>query len=135
MPSEHYMVEAKLILGTAPEDVPHSEQIRTVIKDIWDIRAAKLRTSMDIIIKGEGSYAKLDNLTILEIHSVRPLLPHCLDLMSRIERASSAASTRKTQNTSMLGSNAHSLSLRSSASTSVHVNSSASLSSHNTHNN
>lgn len=86
MPSEHYMVEAKLILGIAPEDVPHSEQIRTLIKDIWDIRAAKLRTSMDIIIKGEGSYAKLDNLTLLEIHSVRPLLPHCLDLISRIER-------------------------------------------------
>lgn len=86
MPSEHYMVEAKLILGIAPEDVPHSEQIRTLIKDIWDIRAAKLRTSMDIIINGEGSYAKLDNLTLLEIHSVRPLLPHCLDLISRIER-------------------------------------------------
>ena len=86
MPSEHYMIEAKLILGTAPEDVPRSEEIRTAIKDIWDIRAAKLRTSMDDFIKGEGTYAKLDYLTTLEIHSVRPLLPHTLDFIARLER-------------------------------------------------
>lgn len=86
MPSEHYMVEAKLIFGTAPADVPRSEDIRTAIKDIWDIRAAKLRTSMDDFIKGEGTYAKLDHLTIMEIHSVRPLLPHSLDLIARLER-------------------------------------------------
>lgn len=86
MPSEHYMVEAKLILGTAPEDVPRFEEIRTAIKDIWDIRAAKLRTSMDDFIKGEGTYAKLDYLTTMEIHSVRPLLPHSLDMIARLER-------------------------------------------------
>lgn len=86
MPSEHYMVEAKLILATAPEDVPRSEEIRTAIKDIWDIRAAKLRTSMDDFIRAEGTYAKLDYLTVMEIHSVRPLLPHSLDLIARLEK-------------------------------------------------
>lgn len=86
MPSEHFMIEAKLVLGAAAEDVPRSEEIRTAIKDIWDIRAAKLRTSMDAFIKGEGTYAKLDNLTMLEIHSVRPLLPHSLDLIARLRK-------------------------------------------------
>lgn len=86
MPSDHYMVEAKLILGAASEDVPQSEEIRTALKDIWDIRTAKLRTSMDDFIKGESSYAKLDHLTMLEIHSVRPLLTHSLDLIARMER-------------------------------------------------
>lgn len=86
MPSEHYMIEAKLILGTAPEDVPRSEEIRTIIKDIYDIRASKLRTSMDDFIKGEGTYAKLDYLTTLEIHSVRPLLPHSLDFIARLQK-------------------------------------------------
>lgn len=85
MPSEHYMIEAKLILATAPEDVPRCEEIRTSIKDIWDIRTAKLRTSMDDFIKGEGTYAKLDYLTTMEIHSVRPLLPHSLDFIARLE--------------------------------------------------
>lgn len=86
MPSEHFMIEAKLILQCAPEDVPQSEEIRTVIKDIYDIRAAKLRTSMDDFIKGEGTYAKIDNLTLFEIHSVRPLLPYSLDLIDSLYR-------------------------------------------------
>lgn len=85
------MIEAKLILGTAPEDVPRSEEIRTIIKDIYDIRASKLRTSMDDFIKGEGTYAKLDFLTTLEIHSVRPLLPHSLDFIARLQKVSQKA--------------------------------------------
>lgn len=86
MPSEHYMVEAKLILSVAADDIPKSDVIRTVIKDVWDIRTAKLRTSMDDFIKGDSSYAKLDHLTMLEIHSVRPLLTHSLDLIARLQR-------------------------------------------------
>lgn len=85
MPSEHYMIEAKLILSLAPEDVPQSQNIRTIIKDIWDMRTAKLRTVMDGIIKGDGDYAKLDNLTMLEVHTVRPLLPHIVDLIDRLK--------------------------------------------------
>lgn len=86
MPSEHYMIEAQLILKCAAEDVSHAEEIRTAIKDIIDIRAAKLRTSMDDFMKGDGTYAKLDNLTVFEIHSVRPLLPYSLDLIDRLSR-------------------------------------------------
>lgn len=86
MPSEHYMIEAQLILKCAAEDVAHAEEIRTAIKDIIDIRAAKLRTSMDDFMKGDGTYAKLDNLTVFEIHSVRPLLPYSLDLIDRLSR-------------------------------------------------
>lgn len=96
MPSEHFMIEAKLILQCAPEDVANSEEIRTAIKDIVDIRAAKLRTSMDDFIKGDGTYAKLDNLTVFEIHSVRPLLPYSLDLIDQLHRA---AQTRGNQST------------------------------------
>nr|CAD7576401.1 unnamed protein product [Timema californicum] len=32
MPSEHYMVEARLLLGAAAEDVPRTDEIRTVLK-------------------------------------------------------------------------------------------------------
>ena len=80
------MIEAQLILKCAAEDVAHSEEIRTAIKDIIDIRAAKLRTSMDDFMKGDGTYAKLDNLTVFVIHSVRPLLPYSLDLIDRLSR-------------------------------------------------
>lgn len=84
MPSEYYMVEAKLLLGCAASDIPRAEEIRTVIKDIWDIRMAKLRTSMDIFIKSTGQFARLNHLTIMEINSARPLLPHALDQLDRL---------------------------------------------------
>lgn len=96
MPSEHFMIEAKLILQCAPEDVAQSEEIRTAIKDIVDIRAAKLRTSMDDFIKGDGTYARLSNLTLFEIHSVRPLLPYSLDLIDQLNRASQTRTNQST---------------------------------------
>ncbi|KAM8717274.1 hypothetical protein ACLKA7_004043 [Drosophila subpalustris] len=101
MPSEHYMVVAQLVMSTAPDDVPRCEELRTVIKDIFDIRESKLRTSIDAFIKGEGTYAKLDNLTLLEIHSVRPILPYSLDHIARYQRMATASQ----RDTSILGMN------------------------------
>ncbi|SPP79894.1 probable DNA replication complex GINS protein PSF2 [Drosophila guanche] len=98
MPSEHYMVVAQLVMSTAPDDVPRCEELRTIIKDIFDIRESKLRTSIDAFIKGEGTYAKLDNLTLLEIHSVRPILPYSLDHIARYQRTATASQ----RDTSML---------------------------------
>lgn len=98
MPCEHYMVVAQLIMSTAPDDVPRCEELRTVIKDIFDIHESKLRTSIDAFIKGEGTYAKLDNLTLLEIHSVRPILPYSLDHIARYQRMATASQ----RDTSML---------------------------------
>jgi GINS complex subunit 2 len=78
---------AKLVLGAAPEDVPYSEEIRTLIKDIWDMRLAKLRTVMDAYLKGEGVQTKLDHVTLMEVHSIRPFFPHMMDLISRLEKS------------------------------------------------
>ncbi|KAL0842474.1 hypothetical protein ABMA28_014568 [Loxostege sticticalis] len=99
MPNEHYMVEAKLILGVAAEDVPNSSEIKTIIKDIWDIRMSKLRTSMDALMKSGGSYGRLDHLTLMEINSVKPLLPSAMDDLHRI-RTTSKRPTTASLNTS-----------------------------------
>lgn len=88
MPSEHYMIETKLLLGCAAEDIPRADEIRTIIKDIWDIRMSKLRTSMDTLIKLGGSHAALDNLTLMELNSIRPLLPHALDQLHQLKKVS-----------------------------------------------
>ncbi|VVC91831.1 probable DNA replication complex GINS protein PSF2 [Leptidea sinapis] len=85
MPNEHYMVEAKLILGAAADDVPNATEIKTIIKDIWDIRMSKLRTSMDALMKSGGSYGRLDHLTMMEINSVKPLLPSAMDELLTIK--------------------------------------------------
>lgn len=79
------MVEAKLILGVAAEDIPQASEIKTIIKDIWDIRMSKLRTSMDALMKSGGSYGRLDHLTMMEINSVKPLLPQSMDELHKIK--------------------------------------------------
>ncbi|XP_071446471.1 probable DNA replication complex GINS protein PSF2 [Hetaerina americana] len=86
MPSEHYMAEAQLILGTCGEDVPRADEIRTALKDLWDMRMSKLRASVDLFIKSGGTNARLDHLTLMELNSVRPLLPHALDQLQRLRR-------------------------------------------------
>lgn len=85
MPSDHYMVETKLIIGETPEDVPQSEEIRTIIKDIFDARMSKYRAFMDTYVRGESTQIKLDNLTQFEIHSWTPIFTQALDLIGRIK--------------------------------------------------
>lgn len=86
MPSDHYMVETKLIIGETPEDVPRSEEIRTMIKDIFDIRMSKYRAFMDTYVRGESTQIKLDNLTAFEVHSCTPVFTHALDLIGRLKQ-------------------------------------------------
>lgn len=85
MPDEHYMIVAKLLLGCASDDIPNADVIRTVIKDMWDIRMAKIRKSVDVLIKGSSSYAKIDHLTLMEINTMRPILPHAMDQIHRLK--------------------------------------------------
>ncbi|KAA0202619.1 hypothetical protein HAZT_HAZT006632 [Hyalella azteca] len=71
MGSENYMAVAQLLLTTAPHDVPNAHLVRTLIKDIWDLRIAKLRSSVAEFIKQSGRHARLHHLTPMELHSVR----------------------------------------------------------------
>jgi GINS complex subunit 2 len=77
----------KLLLGCASDDIPRADEIRTIVKDIWDIRTSKLRSSVDLLIRNNEAHAAVDNLTIMEINSIRPLLPHALDQIYRMKSA------------------------------------------------
>lgn len=87
MPSQHYMVEAKLLLSHAAEDIVQSDAIKTAIKDIWDIRMSKLRAIIDNLIKSETYHESFDNLTEMEICTIRPLIPDSLDCLYRFKTA------------------------------------------------
>ncbi|XP_020893309.1 DNA replication complex GINS protein PSF2 [Exaiptasia diaphana] len=79
MPSNFYMEIATLLLNCATDDIPHADEVRTLIKDIWDIRIAKLRKSIDLMISQQAVHARLDDLTLMEINTVRLLLTKSLD--------------------------------------------------------
>ena len=46
-------------MHSAPDNVPRADEIRTLIKDIWDLRIAKLRSSIDVFVKSEATHAKV----------------------------------------------------------------------------
>ena len=44
---------------SASDDVQDADQVRTLIKDIWDIRVAKLRKSIDQMIRSQAISAEV----------------------------------------------------------------------------
>ncbi|XP_033626545.1 DNA replication complex GINS protein PSF2-like [Asterias rubens] len=81
MMNQHYMVVTKLLLSHATDDIPHADEVHTLVKDIWDLRMAKLRQSVDKFVKDQETHARLDNLSLMEINTVRPFLTQALDHM------------------------------------------------------
>lgn len=85
------MIVSKLLFSHASEDIPSIEEIKTFIKDIFDIRQAKLRTAIDSLFIGKKqldgtTQVSFTNLTMFEIHTVRSFLPYASDLIARLER-------------------------------------------------
>lgn len=86
MPNPHYKEIAHLLFSVAVSEIPNAEEIQTLIKDIWDIRMSKLRSSVDAFIKSGESHAQVDNLTVFEINFVRPLLTAALYQLQKFKR-------------------------------------------------
>ena len=42
---------------SASEDVPGADDVRALVKDIWDLRMAKLRKSTDLMVSEQESHA------------------------------------------------------------------------------
>uniref|UniRef100_A0A8C7Q8L9 GINS complex subunit 2 n=1 Tax=Oncorhynchus mykiss TaxID=8022 RepID=A0A8C7Q8L9_ONCMY len=65
VPSPYYMELTKLLLNHASDNIPKADEIRTLVKDIWDTRIAKFRLSADSFISQQEAHALLDNLTLI----------------------------------------------------------------------
>lgn len=51
---------------SASENIPKADEIRTLVKDIWDTRIAKLRLSADSFISQQEAHAKVKLIIIVE---------------------------------------------------------------------
>jgi GINS complex subunit 2 len=58
---------------SAPDDIPNSQKIRTVLEDLWTKRYAKMKESL-LAIDPNTVGIKLTNLSAMEINSIRPAL-------------------------------------------------------------
>lgn len=54
-----YSILKFTFLSSAADDIPHADEVRTLIKDIWDLRIAKLRKSIDIMVSQQEVYARV----------------------------------------------------------------------------
>ncbi|ELK31413.1 DNA replication complex GINS protein PSF2 [Myotis yumanensis] len=84
MPSPYYMELTKLLLNHASDNIPKADEIRTLIKDVWDTRIAKLRVSADSFVRQQEAHAKLDNLTLMEINTSGAFLTQALNHMYKL---------------------------------------------------
>ncbi|XP_045843457.1 DNA replication complex GINS protein PSF2 isoform X2 [Meles meles] len=84
MPSPYYMELTKLLLNHASDNIPKADEIRTLVKDVWDTRMAKLRVSADSFVRQQEAHAKLDNLTLMEINTSGAFLTRALDHMYKL---------------------------------------------------
>jgi GINS complex subunit 2 len=104
LPSEEFMTISKVVFGFASEEVAAIEEIKTIIKDIFDIRQAKLRGAIDAFFAGRDQLedptheVSFNNLTTFEINSVKPFFPYAADFVARYGRVSQmhASSTNDT---------------------------------------
>ena len=50
--------------NSAGEDVARSDEVRTLVKDVWDLRIAKLRKSINIMVLQQDKYAKVCSMYV-----------------------------------------------------------------------
>ncbi|CAB1450878.1 unnamed protein product [Pleuronectes platessa] len=94
VPSPYYMELTKLLLNHASDNIPKADEIRTLVKDIWDTRIAKLRLSADSFINQQEAHAKLDNLTLMEINTIRSFFLDSLNFMYKLRSNMQPASSK-----------------------------------------
>ncbi|VDD84380.1 unnamed protein product [Mesocestoides corti] len=83
-PHPHYTELATLLLQHAPSDLANHEQVRTLVKDLWDARVGKFVASVNSFLLSGASTARVSQLTPLELATARNLLTNCLDQLAVI---------------------------------------------------
>ncbi|XP_049520924.1 DNA replication complex GINS protein PSF2 isoform X2 [Dermacentor silvarum] len=86
MPCEHYLEVTQMLFDVAAADIPDASEVRTLVKDIWDIRQAKLRSSVDAFVKSDEVHARVDHLTLMEIVTVRRLFCGALNHLNKLRQ-------------------------------------------------
>ncbi|XP_064460025.1 DNA replication complex GINS protein PSF2-like [Ornithodoros turicata] len=97
MPSDHYREVTQILLDVAADDIPEADSVQTHVKDIWDIRLSKLRTSIDAFMKNDELYAKIDHLTVMEINTIRGFLTTALGHLAELRERRSGINESRSQ--------------------------------------
>ncbi|EAW76016.1 hCG38061, isoform CRA_b, partial [Homo sapiens] len=83
----NFSLDKSYLIGV--DNIPKADEIRTLVKDIWDTRIAKLRVSADSFVRQQEAHAKPDNLTLMEINPSGTFLTQALNHTYKLAQTSS----------------------------------------------
>jgi GINS complex subunit 2 len=75
---DHYFEMATSLLRHAPEDIPNSEKVRTLLEDLWALRNTKVREQISSLLES-ASTLKATNMSRMEINVWRNTLTLSMD--------------------------------------------------------
>ncbi|KAJ3014367.1 DNA replication protein psf2 [Thoreauomyces humboldtii] len=77
-----FMEISHLLLGCASDDIPQSEVVRTLLKDLREARQGKARRGLRGL---DAHYLQTDNLGLMEINEVRPFFARAFNELRNLE--------------------------------------------------
>ncbi|KDN39630.1 GINS complex, PSF2 component [Tilletiaria anomala UBC 951] len=97
---QDYAIIAKVLLETASSDIPDSDQIRGLLKDLREARQAKVISGLSAI---NSAHLEMTNVTSLEICELRAFFTTAFNHLKAIE--SNAAATNDAEETNNTAEN------------------------------
>ncbi|TPX34077.1 hypothetical protein SmJEL517_g03278 [Synchytrium microbalum] len=83
----HFMEIAQLLLDCASDDIPRAELVKTLLKDLREIRQSKAHQGL----KQLGyDYLQMDNLGLMEINEIRPFFTKVFNQLRRLNAGDNA---------------------------------------------
>eukprot|EP00039_Didymoeca_costata_P020097 m.340057 g.340057 ORF g.340057 m.340057 type:complete len:193 (+) comp19105_c0_seq1:209-787(+) len=86
---EHFQEIAALLFEGASTDIHEADQVRALLADVHDLRYSKMRKGLAAVKEAEA--VKVNNLSMLEISSIRPFFVKSMDTFFKLEETMKVA--------------------------------------------
>lgn len=78
----HYLEISTILLDCASDDIPYSDEIKILLKDIREIRKRKIKYGLKEL---NSNNLNLDNLGLMEINEIRPYFSKAFNNIRKLE--------------------------------------------------
>jgi len=78
----HYFEISTILLDCASDDIPYSDEIKILLKDIREIRKRKIKYGLKEL---NSNNLNLDNLGLMEINEIRPYFSKAFNNIRKLE--------------------------------------------------
>ncbi|WWD17924.1 DNA replication complex GINS protein PSF2 [Kwoniella shandongensis] len=82
---KRFIETSKVLLDVAPDDLTQPSILRSLLKDLREVRQAKIRIGLQSEGVMRGSYLQVTNLTPLELSELKPFLVKAMTMMQGLE--------------------------------------------------